>query len=56
VLHHEELHSQQWATKGYARMLRDYSWEIIRERVFGRTNRLEADAGLSDGGYPADRA
>ena len=56
VLHHEELHSQQWAAKGYARMLRDYSWEIIRERAFGRTNRLEADAGLSDGGYQADRA
>jgi hypothetical protein len=56
VLHHEELHSQQWAAKGYARMLRDYSWEIVRERVFGRTNRLEEDAGLSDGGYPAVRA
>jgi hypothetical protein len=56
VLHHEELHSQQWAAKGYPRMLRDYGWEIIRERVFGRTNRLEADAGLSDGGYQADRA
>jgi len=56
VLHHEELHSQQWAAKGYPRMLREYSWEIIRERVFGRTNRLEEDAGLSDGGYPADRA
>ena len=56
VLHHEELHSQQWAAKGYPRMLRDYSREIIRERVFGRTNRLEEDAGLSDGGYPADRA
>jgi len=56
VLHHEELHSQQWAAKGYRRMLRDYSWEILRERVFGRTNRLEEDAGLSDGGYPADRA
>jgi len=51
VLHHEELHSQQWATKGYARMLRDYGWEIIRERVFGKANRLEEDAGLSDGGY-----
>jgi hypothetical protein len=56
VLHHEELHSEQWAAKGYPRMLRDYSWEIFRERVFGRINRLEADAGLSDGGYPADRA
>jgi hypothetical protein len=56
VLHHEELHSQQWAAKGYPRMLRDYGWEIIRERVFGRTNRLEVEAGLSDGGYPAVRA
>lgn len=56
VLHHEELHSRQWAAKGYARMLKDYSWETIRERVFGRTNRLEEDAGLSDGGYPVDRA
>jgi len=53
VLHHEELHSQQWAAKGYARMVRDYSWEMVRERVFGKANRLEADAGLSDGGYPA---
>jgi hypothetical protein len=56
VLHHEELHCQQWAAKGYTRMLRDYSWEIFRERVFGRTNRLEAAAGLSDGGYQADSA
>jgi hypothetical protein len=32
-------------------MLRDYSWELIRERVSGKTNRLEDDAGLSDGGY-----
>jgi hypothetical protein len=51
VLHHEELHAAQWAAKGYPRMLRDYSWEVVRERVFGKTNRLEADAGLSDGGY-----
>jgi hypothetical protein len=54
VLHHEELHSQQWAAKGYARMLRDYGWEVIRERVFGKPNRLEVEAGLSDGGYRAD--
>jgi hypothetical protein len=51
VLHHEERHCVQWATRGYAGMLRDYGWELIRERVFGRTNRLEEDAGLSDGGY-----
>jgi hypothetical protein len=51
VLHHEERHSAQWAAKGYLRMLRDYSWELIRETVAGKTNRLEEDAGLSDGGY-----
>jgi hypothetical protein len=27
---------------------------VIRERVFGKANRLEEYAGLSDGGYPAD--
>ena len=51
VLHHEERHSAQWAAKGYLRMLRDYSWELIRETVAGKTKRLEEDAGLSDGGY-----
>jgi hypothetical protein len=53
VLHHEERHSRQWAAKGYAGMLRDYGWELVRELVFGTTNRLEEDAGLSDGGYKA---
>jgi hypothetical protein len=51
VLHHEERHGRQWAAKGHAGMLRDYGWELFRELVFGRTNRLEEDAGLSDGGY-----
>ncbi len=51
VLHHEERHSRQWAQKGYAGMLRDYGWELLRELVFGKPNRLEEDAGLSDGGY-----
>ena len=51
VLHHEERHSRQWAARGYAGMLRDYSWELVRELVFGKANRLEEDAGLSDGGY-----
>ncbi|ORW71181.1 hypothetical protein [Mycobacterium saskatchewanense] len=51
LLHHEERHSRQWAAKGYAGMLRDYAWELVRELVFGKTNRLEEDAGLSDGGY-----
>lgn len=51
VLHHEERHCRQWAAKGHAGMLRDYGWELVRELVFGATNRLEEDAGLSDGGY-----
>jgi hypothetical protein len=51
VLHHEERHSRQWAAKGHAGMLRDYGWELVRELVFGKTNRLEEEAGLSDGGY-----
>jgi hypothetical protein len=51
VLHHEERHCAQWAAKGYLGMLRDYGWELIRERVLGRSNRLEEAAGLSDGGY-----
>jgi hypothetical protein len=39
-LHHEERHSQQWAEKGYARMIWDYAWNH---------HALEEDAGLSDG-------
>jgi hypothetical protein len=55
LLHHEERHSAQWAAKGYLRMVRDYSRELIREKVSGNTNRLEEDAGLSDGGYGLTR-
>ena len=51
LLHHEERHSRQWAAKGHAGMLRDYGWELVRELVFAKANRLEQDAGLSDGGY-----
>lgn len=51
VLHHEELHSQQWAAKGHARMIAAYLWEAIRDKGFRQTNRLEEDAGLADGGY-----
>ena len=53
VLHHEELHCQQWAAKGHAGMIAAYLWEVIRDKVFGKTNRLEEDAGLADGGYRA---
>ena len=51
VLHHEEIHCQQWAAKGYAGMIFDYGRELFRELVFDTTNRLEVGAGLSDGGY-----
>lgn len=51
VLHHEEMHAQQWAARGHARMIAAYLWEAFRDRVFRKTNRLEADAGLADGGY-----
>jgi hypothetical protein len=51
VLHHEERHSRQWAAKGRAGMLTHYAWELLREGAFRKTNRLEEDAGLSDGGY-----
>jgi hypothetical protein len=51
LLHHEGRHCAQWAALGYAGMLRTYSWELVRELVFRKTNRLEEDAGLCDGGY-----
>jgi hypothetical protein len=51
VLHHEERHSQQWAAKGHVRMITAYLWEAFRDKAFRKTNRLEEDAGLADGGY-----
>ncbi|BAX90684.1 hypothetical protein [Mycobacterium shigaense] len=51
VLHHEELHAQQWADKGHARMIAAYLWEVFRDKAFRKANRLEVDAGLADGGY-----
>lgn len=53
LLHHEERHCRQWAARGQAGMLGAYGWELFRELLFGATNRLEADAGLADGGYRA---
>ncbi|MHA7649201.1 hypothetical protein ACX9NE_06265 [Mycobacterium sp. ML4] len=51
LLHHEERHSAQWAALGYVGMLRSYGWEMVRELVFRKINRLELAAGLRDGGY-----
>lgn len=46
LLHHEEVHSQQWAEKGYAGFLSSYLWEQLTGG-----NGTEEGAGLSDGGY-----
>ncbi|SDS61825.1 hypothetical protein [Actinoplanes derwentensis] len=46
LLHHEERHSQQWASEGYTKFLASYGWE----QVTGG-NDTEEGAGLSDGGY-----
>lgn len=46
LLHHEERHSQQWASKGYTGFLASYAWEQITGG-----NGTEEGAGLSDGGY-----
>jgi hypothetical protein len=32
-------------------MIAAYVWEVFRDRIFRKTNRLEEDAGLADGGY-----
>jgi hypothetical protein len=46
LLHHERLHSQQWAREGYTSFLASYVWE----QVTGG-NETEEGAELSDGGY-----
>ncbi|MGU3499834.1 EspA/EspE family type VII secretion system effector [Mycobacterium sp. C31M] len=42
LLHHEEMHSRQWADKGYFGML----WAAISD-----SDGIEKEAGLGDGGY-----
>lgn len=51
LLHHEEIHAQQWARLGAARMSAAYLAEEARVRILGGANRFEREAGLSDGGY-----
>jgi len=51
LLHHEEIHAQQWARLGPARMGAAYVAEEARARILGGVNRFEREAGLSDGGY-----
>lgn len=52
LLHHEEIHAQQWAREGFARFIRNYLLEAAREPFgSGSHNRYEIEAGLADGGY-----
>ncbi|AEF35440.1 MULTISPECIES: hypothetical protein [Mycolicibacter] len=51
VLHHEEIHAQQWAALGSIQFPARYLAEEARVRIFGGTNSFESDAGLCDGGY-----
>lgn len=51
VLHHEEIHAQQWATLGAIQFPARYLAEEAKVQIFGGTNSFEAEAGLSDGGY-----
>lgn len=51
LLHHEEIHAQQWAALGPARMPMRYLAEETRARTVRGTNGFEKAAGLADGGY-----
>lgn len=51
LLHHEEIHAQQWAALGRLQLPARYLAEEARARIMGGANRFETDAGLSDGGY-----
>lgn len=51
LLHHEEIHAQQWAALGPAKMTVRYGTEEAKARILGRANKFEKQAGLSDGGY-----
>lgn len=51
LLHHEEIHAQQWAALGPIQLPARYLAQEARVRVLGGTNSFEREAGLSDGGY-----
>jgi len=50
LLHHEERHSQQWATYG-AGFAITYIGDLVKTGFDGTKNQWEQDAGLADGGY-----
>jgi hypothetical protein len=52
LLHHEEIHSQQWAAEGITEFMVNYASEASLEWLgIIDHNSYEEDAGLSDGGY-----
>ncbi|MGX9673275.1 type VII secretion target [Mycobacterium sp. HM-7] len=52
ILHHEERHSEQWATLGPVEFAKQYAISLGAEKLTGRRNPFETNAGASDGGYP----
>jgi hypothetical protein len=54
LLHHEEIHADQWARRGATRFASAYVREALMAASLGRPNRFEVEAGLSDGGYVFD--
>lgn len=51
LLHHEEIHAQQWASQGHARFALSYVRQAIIHRGNGKDIPIEQQAGLADGGY-----
>ncbi|MDR2895199.1 MAG: WXG100 family type VII secretion target [Propionibacteriaceae bacterium] len=51
LLHHEEIHSQQWADDGYFGFGAGYVGQAIWALGDGSKIRYEQEAGLADGGY-----
>lgn len=51
ILHHEERHSQQWAALGPVEFAKQYAISLATEKITGRQNPFETNAGASDGGY-----
>lgn len=51
LLHHEERHSQQWAERGFERMIEEYAVGLGYDQIPGNENPFEVNAGHEDGGY-----
>ncbi|MFL0284298.1 type VII secretion target [Mycobacterium sp. SMC-21] len=51
ILHHEERHSGQWAALGPVEFAKQYAISLAAEKLTGRRNPFENNAGASDGGY-----